>query len=326
MQFVEIQVIKSVTGLPMPQDPEFYDLRQWLTPIYGGEYYRDEYKHADRLRAEGTCLWLKEEKAYCSWQESFDSSRFLWIFGSPGSGKTILVSSIIKDLQRTFSESGSNTQVLYFFCNSRGNDQHKSTPLAVIRSLLFQLWELTWEDPAIGRVWREICHKFNPDKFSYRPNYVSAMRMVLDHLVTVYIVIDGLDECEQRSGLVADILELLKDAERGMLKTQLKVLIASRQEHDLSRAFAKMPRVELTSQKTEADVNRMIKACVDTAVKAGARWLEQKPIKSKVVRALKHRAKGMYSFLIHSVLMIGSCGYGCFSMKLNECRATPRTK
>lgn len=290
---LEMEVVKAVNNPPIlpiiseADSFEFFDLRRWLSPptsIYAGEYYQDEYNRAYSLKTEGTCLWIRQEKSYNTWRHT-EANGLLWISGPPGSGKTVLVASIVADLQ-------SAPHLLYFFC--RENDDYKRTSIAVFRSLLFQLWAQTRKEPKLVIVWREILQTFDFEKFSYQPNYLRALRMILNHLVGVFILIDGVDECEDRELLIPEICKLLHDAERSVLKTRLKFLIASRPDPNIRRAFTKFSCMEITTRKTKLDVGLMLQSRVKTAIEGGASWLEEPAITSMLIRRLKQKAEGMY--------------------------------
>ncbi|KAF9218089.1 hypothetical protein BS17DRAFT_368068 [Gyrodon lividus] len=88
-------------------------------------------KHEDTcaLRQAETCTWLLETEIYRSWRRG--GSPFLWLEGKPGSGKSVLASSVIEELKRSRCVG----EVLaFFYCDFR----HERTTGAheVMRSLL----------------------------------------------------------------------------------------------------------------------------------------------------------------------------------------------
>lgn len=150
--------IESTVTPDICQDPEYFAIRTWLTPPrpeYVGEYYQDEYKRLLDFKIPGTCLWIKKEKLYNDWHGSESPGSLLWICGPLGSGKSVVMASIIEELQSTLIGSGEIPVVLFFFCNNRVNDEHRNTAVAVIRSLVFQLWTLTRDTPLTKAVWKQ---------------------------------------------------------------------------------------------------------------------------------------------------------------------------
>src|SRR5437762_530641 len=123
----------------MPVENRYYNVQEWLTPpvpTHGGDYYVDDYGEAKGLKTADTCQWFNSEPKFSKWLEKETGNALLWIRGLAGSGKTILATSMIDEIQ----SRKKNAPLLYFFCNSKGNDEHRCKAVAVIRSLLYQLW------------------------------------------------------------------------------------------------------------------------------------------------------------------------------------------
>ena len=95
----------------------------------------DDYEAAQKARAKGTCLWANSHHPFPEWLADDTASGLLWIYGGPGTGKTVLTASLIEFIIKRKSE---DIPVLYFFCNAKGNDEHKKSSVALTRSLLFQ--------------------------------------------------------------------------------------------------------------------------------------------------------------------------------------------
>lgn len=94
-------------------------------------------RHAD------TCLWFLSCADYAQWQNHDQSS--LWLQGSAGSGKTVLCSTIVDDMQR-FSAMSSGSTVYYYFTFA---DDVKTKVSGFLRSTLLQLSECYTASPSI---------------------------------------------------------------------------------------------------------------------------------------------------------------------------------
>ena len=70
------------------------------------------YQKALKQRQDATGLWFLESDQYTEWKT--DAASFLWLYGIPGCGKTILSSTILQNvLQHCDSDPGK--AVAYFF-------------------------------------------------------------------------------------------------------------------------------------------------------------------------------------------------------------------
>lgn len=69
-------------------------------------------KHRSR-REQGTCNWIFELEEYKKWRSSMESS-LLWVSGVGGLGKSILMSTVIDNLQEAFKGDDS-CSAQYFF-------------------------------------------------------------------------------------------------------------------------------------------------------------------------------------------------------------------
>ncbi|KAK5651473.1 hypothetical protein OQA88_12480 [Cercophora sp. LCS_1] len=106
----------------------------------------------------GTCLWLYDLHEFQSWHHRSDSNKnkILWIKGDSGCGKTILLRSLRRRLERQWGPAGStfiwttaegyDTNSTFFPGTSR--QQHEVNPANVYRSLLAQLF---MQDPNLRR-------------------------------------------------------------------------------------------------------------------------------------------------------------------------------
>ncbi|KAK4166269.1 hypothetical protein QBC43DRAFT_298899 [Cladorrhinum sp. PSN259] len=154
------------------QDPSKLDVRHEL---------------AGRLHVhqEGTCSWILENPGYKQWYTSSESS-VLWYNAAPGSGKSIMASSIINRLKQD------DQRVIYHFCSY--DDPTLRQPLNIFRSLILQLLRLAERVPdSIKMIWEEE-QQFSPNLKN--PFVVEKVtHELLKVIPRVHVVIDGLDEC-----------------------------------------------------------------------------------------------------------------------------------
>ncbi|KAH8751284.1 hypothetical protein F5883DRAFT_527810 [Diaporthe sp. PMI_573] len=254
------------------------------------QHDREELLHAKGAIAQNTCNWILSTAEFTQWhQRGPDSKGLLWIYGGPGSGKTMISIYLSKYLENpTNMQSADQSHltdkdlVLYFFCN--GSDTTKSSETGVLRGLLFQAIN---QRPDLLPLVQQIYETQGKDIFQDWPFDMlwMALRAIIlgnpaqdapeptvqetaNHRNPIaYVIVDGLDECEQASvrKLVVRLSSLDNDQE---LSRKMKVMIVSREKPAFRDAFAghclrlnlEEPR---NAQAVSADVQRHIVQQVD---------------------------------------------------------------
>jgi Cdc6-like AAA superfamily ATPase len=182
---------------------------------------------------DDTCLWLESEELVGKWLESGTSS-LLWLNGAPGTGKTVLAASMIEKITKDNQGSAAHSPLLYFFCDKKGNEESRLKCISVIRSFFFQLWITTSnsEDPNLTEFWRKLVSSVDLERPYYLPSYTRAARELMNLIPEIFIVLDGLDECEDRASLLSEVIALFKES-----RTRMRLFITSRPEPDLLKAL-----------------------------------------------------------------------------------------
>lgn len=170
----------------------------------------DDYKVSLPVPVDGTCQWLLSDFQYKRWNDSEDSA-LLWITGYPGSGKTILSAFITEYLERKHPSARKEAMVCSFFCVEDIENQHDA--IAVLRSIIAQI--LARRGRLLKYVENELGHaKDGRDLLrSYNRLWKVFTDLVCDAgLGSVNIVLDGLDECEEKSRnrFLQSITELIR--------------------------------------------------------------------------------------------------------------------
>ncbi|KAH0605668.1 uncharacterized protein H6S33_004890 [Morchella sextelata] len=150
-----------------------------------------EYEAATHERYPDTCTWFKSNELFLDWFSQYDDddsmamSRFLWLRGGPGTGKTVLSASIINYL-----ETNSIYPTAYLFCTHA--DIRKRQTSSIVQSLIHQL--ATRCEAAF-----EASYKFQSKatRAGLPVELVSweLFAKVLEAGGTCDLVIDGLDKC-----------------------------------------------------------------------------------------------------------------------------------
>lgn len=181
-----------------------------------------------------SCEWIVEEPAYFSFVNNASASGILWCTGPPGYGKSVLCSSVINHLL------GQGEQTAFHFF--RFGDQTKNS---VANTLITIAYQAAMAIPT----YRKQCLRLSRQGVSV-PRLTTRLlwqRLFAESLFKVhesrpfYIVIDGLDECDDAISL----LKLLQGLKSSSLI--IKIIIFSRRTYTLLSAFEKMAKTVHTS-------------------------------------------------------------------------------
>ena len=207
------------------KDDLFEDAYQWILQTY--EYTAFTSWYADGLE--------------CS------QHRLLWVKGPAGTGKTMLMIGIIRELSRQSAVLA--PALSFFFC--QGTNTSLNTATAVIRSLI---WLLLIQQPKLSSHLLPKYEHRGADLFTDQNAFFAlseVFRNILQdpHLSTVYLAVDALDECE------TDLPRLIELISTSLTLTdKVKWVVSSRPTVELKTSNTASSLVELDAQKLEEPV------------------------------------------------------------------------
>ncbi|KAF8265659.1 hypothetical protein EI94DRAFT_1831090 [Lactarius quietus] len=178
-------------------------LQAWLSPSDPST----NHNIVQKCRHEGTAMWLFQGKIVIEWRST---GSLLWIHGKPGSGKSVICSSVIQDIMAA-CETGSAIMA-YFYFDFR--DLNKQTCHDLLRSLVFQL-------STHSSLCCDILHRIyeTPKGGTQQPSDDTLQGCLIEMLRLlahgpVFIVLDAIDECPDSPGLPpprSEVLQLVKE-------------------------------------------------------------------------------------------------------------------
>jgi len=202
------------------------ELKEWLNaPDYEGDF-----RAANKLHYQGTCDWLHKKQALIEWTTSTDRP-FLFIYGIPGAGKTVLSSWFINEARSAGASDG-----LILFHYFKDTDTNKRTSASAIRSLVDQLMNhcictndplMLQLEPSLNEISLQRTRHADYDDLWGKIFSVAALAFIHakdacpSPIVTV--VLDAMDECQSPGTLIKDLLALTAQS-RG----KFRVLVTGR--------------------------------------------------------------------------------------------------
>ncbi|KAH9005380.1 ankyrin repeat-containing domain protein [Lactarius hatsudake] len=275
-------------------------LRKWQSP---SDPSTNHIITSDRQH-EGTAEWFCKGNIFEQWKAT---GSLLWIHGKPGSGKSVLCSAIINDIE-TMNNAGL-ASMAYFYFDFR--DVAKQSRRDLLRSLLIQLSDCS------DRYCDILSQLYEAYGKGTRQPSDNALMHCLKEMLTlpdhppVYLIMDALDESPNTSGIptareqVLDVVKELVD----LRLPSLRICATSRPEVDIQYAIEPLAfrSVSLHNESgQENDIAEYIKSVVhspsNTIMK---RWRDEE--KDMVVQALSERADGMFRWVFCQLEMLRRC-------------------
>ena len=266
----------------------------WLAPAgYAVDYYKEDFANAKAARHANTCQWLLQRDAFVQFcRNPARRGAFLWIYAQPGAGKTVLAAFII-DYFALRQQSGC---VLFFFC--KDTDEDKRTPIAIARSLLYQLFHALRERAAVSALFDDISFAVDESGHQRALNFPAVWDIFSSHisnLTPTTIIVDALDECRDSETLIQSLRSMAASY-------NVAVILTSRKEEHLHQVLHQSPSIEIVPDDIDADV----KAFVEAKVAASPR-LSQPSVKHLIIKRLCDSHEGMFLWVQYMVKELKSC-------------------
>ncbi|KAL6821033.1 hypothetical protein J3E69DRAFT_373916 [Trichoderma sp. SZMC 28015] len=202
--------------------------------------YVTAHESAREFRLEGTGLWLINHAHFRRWLIGERVANTLFCPGEPGTGKTILTSLAIDEVQKwQQNNTSSNVGLAYFYFSYR-----RPIPMRnVVFTLLQQLYLQSLSPIDELTVLEKLAAKSEYIPFA---GVVSALLTVSRQFSKVYIILDALDECAP--GYRPDLLHLLTS-----IKDSPTRLLASSRPHQTFGVLEGGPKIEILPPKGDIE-------------------------------------------------------------------------
>ncbi|KAN0130216.1 hypothetical protein V8E53_011973 [Lactarius tabidus] len=275
-------------------------LRRWVTPPDPST----NHNIACDIHHGGTAEWFFRGGIFAEWKSN---GSLLWIYGKPGSGKSILCSAIIQDVAR-LREAGSALMAYFYFDFRDLDKQHRRN---LLPSLLIQL--SSQSRPCCDILSRLYSAHGNGAQKPSNGEMIQCLKDMLafPHSQPVYIILDALDECPNWPGIPSareQVLELVKELVDLHLP-HLHICVTSRPEFDIRATLTPLThhRVSLHDESGQKKdivdyVNSVVYSDSETVMK---RWRDDD--KKMVVEILSEKADGMFRWVFCQLDALRQC-------------------
>jgi hypothetical protein len=256
-------------------------LRRWLSaPDPSHTHYKLTNEHL-----ANTNLWFLKGDKYRFWKKR-ESDSVMWLYGIPGSGKSFLCSAIVEDISEDCKLDAGKALGYYYFAFSNSDDQ---APELMVKSLICQLSERCVRIPAI----LDSILSTDPTGQRHPPLHrlLEILHAFVQGIPATYIVIDALDECGDRAGLLHIVCRMKQWEVDG-----LHMIILSRDELDIrseiQEAVDEDNMVCLHSSLLEGDIRQYVRHRL-TNDKKLKRWSQDLEMQEEIEISIMEKADGM---------------------------------
>ncbi|EGX43896.1 hypothetical protein AOL_s00210g343 [Orbilia oligospora ATCC 24927] len=259
--------------------------------------HRRSFSNARGRRHPETGKWFFQLPEFKNWDAALDSSA-LWYNGIPGSGKSILATSVIEHLYTLHKNK--KTSIIYFFC-----DFHTPETLRyrnILSSLLKQavILNTTLSNQAQAELETSyLDSQFLPDAYKIE----AFFSQFAQKLGTLYILIDGIDECPEEERL--DLIAFLKRFLARNLQ-QTKFILSSRPDIEIPRALPISYRISISSAASRPDLEAYISHELES--KCPNLEVYSPQINQDIKQALLKGANGMFLWVYFQIQDIRRAG------------------
>ncbi|KFY41877.1 hypothetical protein V494_02746 [Pseudogymnoascus sp. VKM F-4513 (FW-928)] len=244
---------------------------EWLTPID----YSSQQSDSISRRQPGTGQWLVDSAEFQTWLTT--GKQTLFCPGIPGSGKTILTSTVIENLITQFRHD-KNIGIAYLYCNFKRRDEQNIYDL--LANLLKQLAQALDPLPDFLKSLYDK-HRRKHTRLS-SDEVLQALESVATLYTKVFIVVDALDECLATGNHRLDFISRIFDFQE---KSGSNLFMTSRHLPEITELFR--GHVSLEIRALESDVRKYVDSYMLNLPSFVGRSLDlQEEIKTRIVEAV----------------------------------------
>ncbi|KAM5347246.1 hypothetical protein ACJ41O_010251 [Fusarium nematophilum] len=238
-----------------------------------------------RMRHPQTGLWLLDGEDFQQWL-AVPNSR-LWLSGIPGAGKTILAGAMISEALELASGT---IGVAFFFCDYKDTQTHDA--INILKTIASQLARQSQEAYMLLETYYKEIQPLQG--LSNEPTLWELTDMIHQMVAcfeTVYMIIDGLDECAENARGVANTLASIAED-----TSTVSLAILSRDEQVIREVLQhEFSPVDIEAQRD--DVRLYVAAEIESRVQTGQLRLRNMALKDDILHALVNENGGMFRWV-----------------------------
>ncbi|KAI0181782.1 hypothetical protein GGR52DRAFT_55354 [Hypoxylon sp. FL1284] len=255
---------------------------RWLSPVDPWESYTSAVHRCH----DGTGQWFLESTDFQDWRDQ--PGRNLWLSGFPGSGKTILLSNVIRHLMLwTEQDTAQRPAIAYFYCDFRNSKSQSLTNL--LGSIICQALRKYGTIPSLVEEAFDSSASGGHTREPRVPFLLEALELI-SRENRLMVLIDALDEIEDR----AESLDFFKDVHSTV--KNISFLVTSREEKDIRQNLVGFHNVRIEDQVTEMDGDIARYTDYRLHTDPNLQWLNA-DVKNDISKSMQAQASGMFRWV-----------------------------
>lgn len=232
--------------------------------------------HKQGERQGDSGKWFLRLEVFTQWL--LRNNSLLWIHGIPGSGKSVLCSTVVRHVMEDPSDKIEKIAMYFYFDVS---EESKRSTENMIRALISQMVCRKMNNATLNEIY-DACQ--DKRRTVTQAQLLSLLVDMLADYIDVIITIDAIDEALD----VHSALQVVGHIHQRKLD-HVHILLTSRWTPaiEASMVAGQAHVVELSRGNVERDIH----AYVHDRIMAGQKWPE--PVRSKLSQGIVHRAEGL---------------------------------
>ena len=295
---VQQGIVEALNTTRKEQEADYIDERRnKLMHSLSTDY--EEHKNFNPKRVPGTCEWFLHSKEFLEWCDATDS-RILWVSAGPGCGKSVLSRCLI-DERHVCPSARASTICYFFFRDGQAERERGANALKAISHQLLK------QHPRSNHI-KYLLPRFQAHGDKLGGMFSELWNSMLETLSDpttgeVVWVLDALDECSdfERTRLLDCLTDIYSSKEcQNNKNIKLKILITSRQYHDIEVRFRRLEGmagyIQLDGDEKSEEISQEINLVIEDSVPRVASSLSEND-QAKVIEHLKSTPHRTYLWL-----------------------------
>ncbi|ENH70495.1 Vegetative incompatibility protein HET-E-1 [Fusarium oxysporum f. sp. cubense race 1] len=192
-----------------------------------------------------TTTWVTNSSQWKAWLSLTSETRLIWIHGLPGSGKTVLASYVIEELEM-LCKPANGSVCSYYYCHYSHNQDETVPFLSWIIGHVCR--QISWIPSELKRLHDHGCEPTTTD-------LEEILEIVVNKLDVLYIIIDAVDESTPRE----DLLLLIQTITVDKRFEKIRILATSRQYFDIEQSLTQISTsISMSNPMVDADIRRFV--------------------------------------------------------------------